>query len=756
MKKLSIKTFTIITLSLAMNFIHADSLNDGLKRGSFAKIDGSGDPNVTQPFGYSNLVQLCEGELPTNEKLEDNIGAKNFDSVFGSSIQKLKLSIWDVDGKVTKRDFPSVLESDAQAFLAVPGTGGNSNQTTPTSQTQRDIDRVMRARLGSVCAPAGGTRLSIESCTQTLKDMRDQMGLSATDYPDSVLANTVNQVLPSIPESGAAPTAAQQLQSDLRVISENRAGLKLEQKQAIAKEYGRRLKVCNALFKTLSAEPFQDDDARSSEDVESSSGAMMACVNSPNPQQCMMQSAGSKVTCKNKGVETQDFVQCKKITNWLEGFTIAKQGLQMTQQVRVLDNQMDMQADLLAKQRETGTVGTKDALEVQKEGVEQQANMANERAVFDGAKAAILAGMINDMPTKKKLYESCNSAITQDERNMTASNILATPSSGDGLDDTAREAIHKAFDDGVKEIEDSCQYVIYDGKTSLVMNQKARSKFKLAAFKAGTDAAANIAKGAILNDQADQIGDAINDIEEYTPPEFNPWANYEDAKASECIANPDADGCIQAQEQYSDFYGGNLRLNGDRGINSEGVNVGGTENSDGDSDAFAGGDTNRGLIPNSFGDILPEGSQSNEFEGPAVAAGTMKKSSGGGAGGGGGGKAGAVSAPGKAPNTGGGPGGRKSQVGKGVKVKFGGTGGGSLAFRSGRGLATAGKKRANGNPLSNLFGKKGKGKKGNTMDFGRGPASGIGSKKGSIFKMISNRYDAVHKDKRLKEYKLAP
>ena len=132
----------------------------------------------------------------------------------------------------------------------------------------------------------------------------------------------------------------------------------------------------------------------------------------------------------------------------------------------------------------------------------------------------------------------------------------------------------------------------------------------------------------------------------------------------------------------------------------------------------------------------------------------MKKSSGGGAGGGGGGKAGAVSAPGRAPNTGGGPGGRKSQVGKGVKVKFGGTGGGSLAFRSGRGLATAGKKRANGNPLSNLFGKKGKGKKGKTMNFGRGPASGIGSKKGSIFQMISNGYNSAQKKKLLKEYKL--
>mgnify|MGYP003669082809 CR=1 FL=1 len=737
------KTLKQLFILLSMATVSSTFAN-GLNRNDFVPV-GQGSPSfkTNDNYFYSNILKKCEGELPAISW--KNIG-KSGDSIWQNSVSS-------IDGIVSKKknELPQSLQSYLSS-LSDTEEAQTTNEPSLADRQKNELKRLMRANCmkqnpESVYTDGDGVERRRLNIPQTIPMDLSECEQIITGVDSTTFGTAFNEFNTAATAGASTVIDAGGTMSDL---AQQYEGLSPKEKKLIGGAFSELLIHCELAKTVLAGTDFEDPDALSSESVDSSSGAMMACMNSPNPQQCMMQNSGSKVSCKNNGVETQDFVQCKKITTWLEGFTIAKQGLQMTQQVRVLDNQMDMQADIMQKQTQEGGVGIKDTLEVQKEGVEQQAGMANERATFDAAKAAILAGMISEMPTREKLLTSCEKSFTKAKESVLgyADQAINDEDAKAGY----KEMLTGADADNPSQItaRSACNKLVI--KTSVVMNQKARSKFKLAAFQAGTDAVANIAKGAILNKQADKIGDAIDDIEDHTPPEFNPWANYEDAMASECIANPDAEGCIQAQEQYQDYYGGNFRINGDRGVNSQGTNLSDISGRDGDLDGASGSDGPRNLIPNSFGSINTPGSESNEFADAPVAAGSMKKVNGG-AGGGGGGSAGAVSAPGGAPNTGGGKNAASSQLGKGVKVKFSGTGGGSLAFRGGRGLANAGKKRTDGNPLSNLFGKKGKNNKGKLMDF-RGPASGIGSKKGSIFNMISNRYNSVAKDKRLKEYKL--
>ena len=292
----------------------------------------------------------------------------------------------------------------------------------------------------------------------------------------------------------------------------------------------------------------------------------------------------------------------------------------------------------------------------------------------------------------------------------------------------------------------SCKKGIYDG-ANLIMNGPARDAAKAAMIQAGVDIAGNALKGNLLDKQAKRIADAAKGIKDFKPEDL-PMFQNEDALVSACEANPGGPECLELDNLRGvGFAGQSFNFEGANRATTDGV----SRDENGDPIVSESGDdaTDRGANINKIGrstNGVKKGGGLSSVAGAASVKGGAANSAAG-AGGGGGGPS-SVSAPGgggggRGAGAGGGPRGRVSNV------KFGGTGAGSLSFGGGSRRRAKSKKVAN--PFAKMFGKK-KGGKGGVTSF-RNPAS-IGSKKGSLFNMISSRYKDVNKKKRLMEYEV--
>lgn len=507
-------------------------------------------------------------------------------------------------------------------------------------------------------------------------------------------------------------------------------------------------------------------------------------------------SLDGQIKCKAMGAETQDYVPCTTAINAYDGLFVADQGVQVYQQVSYADKSMDIQ-QTMAENSTSVTAG----LEAQKSNLEAQADLANQKAVFDGAKAAALAGAAGNMPSLSDLVGECKASLSRGGLNqinstfniisehlmeqvktkfgpqaeghqvlitinptqLTVKSIKEIPDSSEATHNpnaqaqSANSVTITAFtvgntpngqggQDNNKSAENICNNVAGTEAQALIMNDEARQKMKAAMIAAGIDAAGNLAKAAILNKHADRIGDAIDDVESFAPPEFTGPA-FEDGMFSECTADPESEACaLEEANRRVDFSGNNISITGfERGV------VGGTKNdgiaamNDVDTSSSA---ARGGTSAPTIGSAIESVDKSSGLEDTVSKAGITTNPGGSGGGGGGGGPSGI------APPSGGGaqPLGSENQGANGIggntsKISFDGGTGRSTSLSGGTRAAAARKEVKVDNPFDKLFGKKGAG---NELSF-RNPAA-IGKGKGSVLEQISRRYSEVSKTNRLHKY----
>ncbi|MCO4794904.1 MAG: hypothetical protein KC493_14385, partial [Bacteriovoracaceae bacterium] len=521
-------------------------------------------------------------------------------------------------------------------------------------------------------------------------------------------------------------------------------------------------------------------------------------------------SIDGKIKCKAAGAETQDWDACKTLVTTYDAAAVGQVVVQEGQKLSYMDKELEGQTELMA---DGGKDPTK-ALEVQEGMVRKQADIANQRAAFHGAKLAALLAAQQAMPTAESVESQCTgnndvkksiellqiqyhaytTAFLQFASNTVGNKLKAsfktgsTPNesgsemivlapvnfkesypadaqagetidvaslitkldaNGDGFPEDSSEQESWVASEGANDANSAmnnvCANAMYDG-TNIIMNSEAIEQATAAMVQAGVDMAANVAKGQILANQADRIGDVADGIKKFEPSELPMFAE-EDAEVTACQADPMSTECLEIDNRRGVGYGGNsISFGGaNRATSGPGAELDGDSTS---SNAKDGSKTDRSKVASKIGRSIAGVNKGGGLDGIAGKAG-VKAGGNPAAGGGGGGGAGGASAPGNggARGGGGGVGGRKGAL-SAKKVRYRG---GSLSF-GGSGKGGRSKAKKSGNPFAKLLGKKG-GKKGGTMKF-RNPAS-IGSKKGSLFQMISNRYTVISKKKQLLEYENA-
>ncbi len=513
-------------------------------------------------------------------------------------------------------------------------------------------------------------------------------------------------------------------------------------------------------------------------------------------------SVDGKIKCVAGGAETQDYLPCLNAINAYDALFVANKGVETVQQVTYMDKQMDIQQKM-SEDSENITAG----MEAQKSNLEAQADIANQKAVFDGARAATLATVLGNMPTREDLVSQCsskvgdglkeidsrtqvlidhlNNGITELNTLMAPANVKIEAPQGAQKQplnfETITEAINRisgisleqdvnsnpengqqaqvfnemivpniAFESLSTEninnniAGDICTQAARESAATLLMNEEARQSMKAAMIAAGLDAAGNIAKAAILNKHAGQIEDAIKDVETFAPPEFS--GVYEDGLFDECTADPDSENCgVELSGQDVGFSGNSISIGGfERGV----LGSASTDEIAAAADATRSNPSSRsgGTAPK-IGTAIRGADKGGGITNTAPKASLGAGGGGGGSGGGGGGAPGSVAGPGG----GGAPGGAGEQqaptTGNTSKISF--QGGLSPSSLSGGRRAAAAKKESKvANPFDKLFGKKGAG--GNELSF-RNPAA-IGKGKGSVLEQISRRYTEISKTDRLLKY----
>jgi hypothetical protein len=517
-------------------------------------------------------------------------------------------------------------------------------------------------------------------------------------------------------------------------------------------------------------------------------------------------SMDGKIECKAAGPETQDWSACKTLLTTYNAAAIGQVVTQEAQKLDYMDKELDTQTDLMA---DGGKDPTK-ALKSQETMVRKQAQIANQRAAFHGAKLAALMAAKEAMPTKDQVYGECtgsNNILTSvgllrkqyhhyvGALKTYAGLLVGTSAvefkipysnttdpgtnSTDKLKVNLQGSFSEAFPNGnvnIASLPDSdaavgpvgdtwaydsangsntqgqkfsdknsvCDAAIYDG-TNVIMNSKAIEQANMAMIQAGVDMAANVAKGQILDNQADRIADAADGIKQFDPGEM-PMFQEEDAKVTACQADPTSAECLQLENTRGVGYAGSsFNFNGASRATTPGQI---SDDGDGSGDSSASSsNTNRGDVKSKMGRGIASINKGGGLDGIAGKAGVKKGGNPAEAGGGGGGGGGGAAPPsGGGVRGGGGAGGARSAY-SASKVRYRGGAGGLSFSGSGRGSSSA--KKKSDNPFASLLGKKGG--KGGTMDGFRNPAS-IGAQNGSLFQMISKRYSVVAEKKQLLEY----
>jgi hypothetical protein len=495
-----------------------------------------------------------------------------------------------------------------------------------------------------------------------------------------------------------------------------------------------------------------------------------------------------KIECKSEGIETQDYPACKKMVNAYDGVFAGRIAIDAVQQIDYQSHTMDTQMTLQKDMQDDPTAG----LKAQQSSVSKQAGMMNQKAAAEAAGLAVLWKYYNEMPGPEDLKAKCE-AIAQTNNYPTLMNsykifiqrlaqkikplfdnhligfpgIQVSGSPTEGMPakimiTTNNPQVIVAgmgvgfsvpqtdMGDGNQEIANHCTEFLMNGTHALLQNQEAKDKIKGAMIMAGVDIAKYLAQAALLKKQAGKIGDAIDKVEAFTPEDMA--YDDQDVLTTECQINPSAPACrTPGLASARGFYDGGITISGFQGGGQTTATASTDDKTSDDSSAVgttAGGPTVPGLggIDNPV--AKASGLDRNNLPGAA----SSKSTAGGGGGGGGGGSVPNGSAPsGGGGSVAGGGGGQAAIPSGGKKIAYSGSSSGSLSYGGGSSRKKITKKKS-ANPFGSLLGKKRS--KGGVLNY-RGIASkGIGSKKGSLFNMISTRYSNVNKEKRLMQYKL--
>ena len=467
-------------------------------------------------------------------------------------------------------------------------------------------------------------------------------------------------------------------------------------------------KSCESVVYVMS---FYERDWNDSEQIQQVSGKSSG-------DGAALPGAGPTFKCKSEGIETLDYIPCKKFASqisMLDALQIASQGVQ---ELVYADKMMDANAKY-AKEENSAT----GALKATGESLEKQQSMFQQRTAIDATKLAYMYSLYKDMPKMDEMRDKCQG--------------IESVTSGIGLGD---KPITK----------DDCRGHVLSGKGfALAQNQSQLDAMKSKLITIATSAGSNAILSALLGKRAGDVKDAIAQIDEFKP--TDPIMKAEkDTLTTFCQLNPSAEKCLtQDLSRTFDTMNDNIITFGEGGTGtSYGANDMGTTN----AISSSGGDPASRISVAPVGSIIASAVKDNSIEDSSsatVTAGKAPSGGGGGGGSGGGGSGGGGGGSSIAPPA-------QASVAAAVQGKtpsYSG-GGGSISVVGGLGLnRSKGDGKAEDNPFGKLFGKD-KPKESGVVNF-RGIASQkVGDKAENLFDMISKRYSTVAADNRLIEYEL--
>lgn len=475
----------------------------------------------------------------------------------------------------------------------------------------------------------------------------------------------------------------------------------VENKLKLAKE-------CESVVYVMS---FYERDWSDSEQIQQVSA-------SAAPKEGAAPATASPIKCKSEGIETLDYIACKKFATQMDILDAVQTAGQGAQELIYADKMMDASAKY-AKEENSAT----GALKATGDSLEKQQSMYQQRTAVDATKLAYMYSIYNEMPKMDEIRDKCKGIERQ--------------TSDIGLSSSVKEK--------------DCRMTVLNGSGGFAMaqNQSQIDAMRTKLITIATSAGSNAILSNLLGKRADDVKNAIAQIDDFKPTDPTVMTE-EDTLTTYCKLNPGDEKCLtQDLSRTFDTLNDNIITFGEGGTGTNyGNNTGITPNAITD----AGGDPAARKSVTPVGSIIASAAKDSSIEGSSAATVSDGKSPSGGGGGGlgsgGGGGGGGGSAP-AAPAQGG-----VSAAVQGKTPTYAG-GAGSISVVGGLGLNRAkGNGKAEDNPFGKLFGKdapKGTG----VVNFRDIASQKVGDKSANLFDMISKRYSTVAADKRLIEYELA-
>ncbi|MDD0852373.1 hypothetical protein HBN50_04650 [Halobacteriovorax sp. GB3] len=535
-------------------------------------------------------------------------------------------------------------------------------------------------------------------------------------------------------------------------------------------------------------------------------------VNYSNPEEALdtefVQTADQKIKCRSNGAETQDYPACKKLVQTYNAAIAGSQVTAAVQGVVAQGKAQEAQAEMAQQSDLNFTKG----LELQKDNVKMQADMAGQRAAVSAGFATTMFAFLRDMPNTETIVNLCKDHDlngnfeniskhisrmifnrvfksgfelgddgSKSEFDYEGEKITATFNLNKGIifkdsNNNEKARFFFSYNQAIPDTElaDSTQFNngqqqnysgikfsaseenTSDAKCHQFLTQQAQELLQNSQY--GHDAAkqAMIEMGVKAVEQVAQsaiLNSQADNIDTAIKKvdAFEPvdWTPPTgELTATECQANPEREGCTATSLGRTSNYT-------DTGLTITGGGSATISNGSGDNDSDMALDdptsSSKDYASTDFqlGSAISNTDKGGDFETSPSAAATVKSGDTAQGGGGGGGGVGSVQAPPPAKTAGAQQ--KAAFVGKASKANYGGSSGGSLAYSGGGSRAKSKKSSSSSNPFDKLFNKK-KANGNDVMNF-RGLASeGIGGKNGSIFTRVSTRYGSVQEKGRLLEY----
>ncbi|MEI8348264.1 MAG: hypothetical protein WCG27_12410, partial [Pseudomonadota bacterium] len=190
-----------------------------------------------------------------------------------------------------------------------------------------------------------------------------------------------------------------------------------------------------------------------------------------------------KVICTTQGAETQDYPACKKVVDLYNASQVGEKAMNTTQEIITTDSNNKMMMQTI-KDPNNPTNG----LEVQLKATKNERNIADQRVVFQGAKAGILVALIEGVPTSDDLHKKCVQKMQNVEGGGIDKNYILFRDDLKDIQDQIDSNHAKTLKDPSSQLKAQasiCTRAIYQSEMRLVDNQKAREDAIGAAVDAG-------------------------------------------------------------------------------------------------------------------------------------------------------------------------------------------------------------------------------------------------------------------------------